>query len=114
MSKQTFFGFLLDEVIACIASLNASEISCRACFMAASLSGPDVGRFDFFLFFALVCMGYASDQIWKAHYRTFFWILGWLKSNYSNPLRRSFMSSFVESLAVSTSAVFFSGVDVSV
>lgn len=114
MSKWMLFGFLLDEVVACVASLNASEISCHACFMAASLSGPDVGRSNLFLFFALVCMGCASDQIWKAHCRTFFLILGWSKFNSSSPLRRTFMSSSVESLAVSISIVFFSGVGVSV
>lgn len=61
MSKWTLFGFLLEEVVACVASLNSSDISCRAFFMVASLSGPDVGRSDLFLFFALVCVGCASD-----------------------------------------------------
>ena len=54
MSKRTFFDFLLDDAIACIASLNASEISCHACLMVASPSGLDVGSFDLFLFVALV------------------------------------------------------------
>ena len=100
ISKWTVFCFLLEEVVACVASLNASEISCCACFIAASLSGPDVGRSDLFLFFSLVCVGCASNQIWKACCRTFFFILGWLKFNSSSPLRRTFMSSSVESLAV--------------
>ena len=110
VSKWTFFGFLLDEAIACIDSLNASEISCRAYCMAASLSESDVGRFDLFLFFALVYEGCASDQIWKAHCKTFFWTLGCSKPNSSSPLRRTFMSSSVKSLVVSTSTVFFSGI----
>ena len=63
MSKWTLFCFLLEEVIACVVSLNVSEISCRTCFMVASLSGPDVGRSNLFLFFALVYVGYASNQI---------------------------------------------------
>ena len=63
MLNQTFFIFLLDEVVASIASLNASKISCHACFMAASLFSPDVRRSDLFIFFALVCMGYAPNQI---------------------------------------------------
>ena len=63
MSKRTFFGFLLDEAVACVASLNASKISYRACYMAASLFGPDLGRSHLFLFFALVRVGYASNQI---------------------------------------------------
>ena len=54
MSKRTIFGFLLDEVVAAIASLNASEISCRACLLDASPSGPDVESFDLFLFVTLV------------------------------------------------------------
>ena len=72
MSKQTFFNFLLDEAVTAIASLNASEISCCACLMATSPSGLDVGSSDLFLLFSLVCLGCASDQIWKAHCRTFF------------------------------------------
>ena len=80
MSKRTFFGFLLDEVIASIASLNVSEISCHACLMAASPSSLDVESSNLFLFVSLVWVGCASDQIWKARCRTFFWILGWLKS----------------------------------
>lgn len=100
MSKRTFFGFLLDEVVACVASLNASEISCHTYFIAASLSSPDVGRSDLFLLFSLICVGCASDQIWKAHCRTFFFILGWSKFNSSNPLRRAFMSSSIKSLVV--------------
>ena len=63
MSKQMFLGFLVDEVVACATSLNASEISCRAYCMAASLSGPDVERSNLFLFFALICVGCASNQI---------------------------------------------------
>lgn len=63
MSKWTFFGFLLDEVIACIASLNVLEISCHAFLMVASPSGLNVGSSNLFLLFALVCVGYASDQI---------------------------------------------------
>ena len=54
MSKRMFFDFLLDEAIAAIASLNASEISYSACLMAASPFGLDVGSSDLFLFVALV------------------------------------------------------------
>ena len=54
MSKQMFFSFLLDEVVTTIASLNASEISCWACLMVASPSGPDVESSDLFLFVTLV------------------------------------------------------------
>ena len=114
MSKWMLFGFLLDEAISCVASLNTSKISCHTCFMAASLSGLDVGRSNLFLFFALVYVGCTSDQIWKARCKTFFLILGRSKFNSSSPLRRTFMSSSVESLVVSTSAVFFSGVNIDV
>ena len=71
MSKRTFFGFLLDEVVSCVVSLNVSKISCHACLIVASPSGLDVGRSNLFPFVSLVCVGCASDQIWKAHCRTF-------------------------------------------
>ena len=54
MSKRTFFDFLLDEVVAAIASLDASEISYQACLMATSPFGPKVGSSDLFLFVTLV------------------------------------------------------------
>ena len=63
MMKWIFFGFLFNEVIACIASLNASKISCRACLMKTSPSVLDVGSSNLFLLFSLVCVGCASDQI---------------------------------------------------
>ena len=72
MSKRMLFNFLLDEAITAITSLSASEISCRACLMVTSSSGPDVGSSDLFLLFSLICMGCTSDQIWKARCRSFF------------------------------------------
>ena len=63
MSKWMLFYFFLEEIVSCVASLNASEISCRTYFMAASLSGPDVRRSDLFLFFSLVYVGCTCNQI---------------------------------------------------
>ena len=114
MSKRMLFNFLLDEAITAITSLSASEISCRACLMVTSSSGPDVGSSDLFLLFSLICMGCTSDQIWKARCRSFFWILWWSKSRSSSPLRRTFMSYSVESLDSSTLVVFFSGVCINI
>ena len=54
MSKRTIFGFLLDEAIVSIASLNASEISCWSCLIAASPSGPEIRSSNLFIFVALV------------------------------------------------------------
>ena len=61
MSKQTFFGFLLEEVVATITSLNALEISYQDFLMEASPSIPDVSSSNLFLFLALVWVGWASD-----------------------------------------------------
>ena len=54
MSKRIVFGFLLDEVVVAIASLNASEISCQSCLMATSPFGLELGSSDLFLFVTLV------------------------------------------------------------
>lgn len=72
MSKWTDFGFFLDETVSAIDSLNASEISYRACLMAISPSGSEAGSSDLFLFVSHICVSCAFDHILNARWRTFF------------------------------------------